>query len=343
MSRPSAVLAAALCALVPADAAFACIHGARTVSVMTGQMSGSTREEKLVAKLNPGSNVAVKLFVGPANAQIRALQLSPETLARHEQLARTANRVLQEESAVKFRGGPVMRSLGAPQQVAELRTNNGVVVTVERLPGYGWSDIVNHLKFADDPSISESMELWTQKVKKANRAIYVAKIDLSQVANGQAAREDALGVGVSMTYQASGDKLRRELVIDKWLEYLGSPGVATMFKTEFTEDQLTADFSAVVENDGILSGGLSAADRAKAAFVRNGGGNGQDLGLTIPEKPGIITITVLGSDIFFKNNSLRMTPRMLAPALAASGGTAPARSMQGLPREIKIQGPFGNN
>ncbi len=344
MSRPSAVLAAALAALLPAESVFACIHGAKTVSVMTGKLETSRREEKLVAKLNPGSTVAVKLFVGPPNAKIEALQLSAATLAAHKDLAAIGNAILQDEARPVMRGGGTARSIGAPQEVASLTTNNGVVVKVEKLPGYRWADIVQHLKFADDPDHAASMDVWTQKVHKAGRAIYVAKVDLTNAA--QAGRDDALGVGVSITYGASGDRLRQEIVTDKWLEYLGSPKVATMFRTAYPEDKLIADFATIAQADGLMVGGLPQ-DKAGSAYAEpNAGGNGQDLTLQgIPERNGrkLTSITVKGGDIFFKNESLKLTDRSLQASLAAAGGPANTERSIRLPTQVPvIQGPFGN-
>lgn len=341
MNRPSAVLAAALAVLLPSQPALACMHGARTVAVATGSLQGNVREEKLVARLSGGSNVAVKLFVAGPDAQIQPLELSPEVLARHEELARRANGILQDEA-------PRTRGLGAtrgfnPQAVGELTTDNGVVVRVERLGGASWSDIVSHLKFPDDPSISAAMDVWTRKVAASGRAIYAARVDLSNAAAG--ARETALGLGVRISYRANGDRLLQEIATDKWLEYLGSPRVAVMTATPFTEDQLVRAFTVIASGDSVLTGGLAPENKARGGFVANQGGNGRDLAVVgLPERSqGLITITVKGGDIFFKNNSLMMTDRMLQQPLA-SAGAAPAgqatRGVRGLPNDIRVQSPF---
>jgi hypothetical protein len=348
MSRPSAVLAAALAALLAAPQVWSCIHGAVTVSVMTGRFDGGVREEKLVARIRPGSNVAVKLFVGPPNARITSLQLTPEVLAQHEALAAQANGILTAERRARTATtrGVATRGLNVESAAEELRTNNGVRVTVQRLSGGSWAEIVAHLGFPNDDTLAPSMERWVRKVAAANRSIYAAKVDLTAAAAGAAAEDEALGVGVRIAYGATGNALRQQIVTDKWLEYLGSPRVAAMFSTPFAIADLERDFLALTASDGVLSGGL---ERPAVASFEAGASETRNLVLRgLPERDGeLVSVTLRGGSIFFKNESLRLSDRMLQPARAAGaavpGATEGApRSIRGLPdRAPVVADPFG--
>ena len=329
-SKSARLAVSVLLAVSPASPAFACLHGAKPAlhSAETGIMSGSTRTERIVAVRDADAPKIVKLFVGPPNASVQIKELGADEIAAHKALAQKAEGL--NPYVERTRG---MATRGMPQPVAEYTTKSGVKITVESIGAMSWGDIQSRYSLPASGHESSYVE-WVKRVgPEAKRSLYAAVVDVSQQQPGDS--EEIYGLAVTIPYSGSAASVRQQVVLDKWLEYLGTYKVSVILHTNWDDAALANNMSEVMsaswdlQEDHLVASATASSD-------------GVDVGVA-GGKPFFM---MRGGDLYFYNNANFLTAHHAPPPAGGAAATDgkqqdPGAAAAALARAQKAKGALG--
>ncbi len=289
-------------------------------AIQTGLIEGNTRTEILVAKYDDTAPFIVKFFVGPPNADVKFKQVSPEEMtAKFDGIAAKANRILNPR-------GLRMRSARQPEEppvVAEIKIGN-MNAKVLNVSGDSWETLSTRYKIDTDEDIHYSE--WVRRVvAESGRGLYALYIDVSQVQD-KTELDKLLALAVTIPYAGTGNKLREEVTLDKWLEYKGARYIATGFGTDWTKQQ-AIQASTLVMNDWDL-----ADHKERLETVKPDAGSQTYMMMKGQSYPDMTTFTLDGDQntlIVYRNTGYVLAPHSTprpAQALPPPSRSAPGKT-----------------